>query len=374
MVENRGKGMDTMGSKSRRLFAVMVVAAAATGGGISISSSTTSASGPKTYTATGPPAALGSLSQSASITFANTSRNKINFNSINIAIPSGVTVAAPTLNPLTPGATAQVNATTSTIELRNLNTAPTAAVTVSFIATLPSFCQSYVFASDVRQSNDFNGSLNTFALEGTFAKFTAPCNQATVTCTATDGKPCATGTITDGSGTASVTVNDADGISATLTASIAAGTYTCARSGYTPTSSALTFNIAITNGVGLTSVTKTVTITKPVGTGSSDASTYQACYQAPYDFPALVPSELTQDFARSNFSLNTDVDLTDPSHPLYTGLLLPCGAGYWIDGTPPTTVHSPAIDRAPCLVGVVVSPTTVTTTIQVPAGDPGLRV
>lgn len=360
-----------MSGKWRRLLTVTTVVAAATGGGMLISAST-AAAGPKSYTAVGSPAALTFGPQTASITFANTSRNKINFNAINIAVPSGIDVSGPTLSPLSGGATAVVNG--STIELRNLNTPQSSSVTVSFSATpATGFCQSYTFASDVRQSNDFNGQLNTFALEGTYAKFSAPCNAADVTCTAGDRAACSTGTITyTGGNTGSVTVNDNDSISATLHADLTTSSYTCARAGYTPTSAALHFAITITNGVGLTSVTKTVTATQPVP--AVPPATYQACYQAPYPFPALVPSELAQDFAASNFSNNTDVNNTDPAHPLYTGLLLPCGAGYWIDGTPPTTVHNPAIDRAPCLVSVNVNGGFVTTTIQVPAGDPGLRV
>jgi len=313
---------------------------------------TDAAGGPKTYTSVATTPHLTSGAHTAGITLTNTSRNKISFNAINITIPAGLSVSAPvTLEPAV--GTATING--STLELRNLTTAQGAALTVRFQATATpqSPCATYTFVSDVRQSNDFNGTNNKFALDGAEATMTGPCNSSSVTCVAGDSAACATGVIESANGnTASVTVNDNDGISANLTASVAAGALTCAE--YEPTSDQLQFGISVTSGT-LTGVTKTVTFKQPYDGVKQDWQ-YQACFQAPYDFPALLPSELDHDFATHDFTGNT----TAGPAGIFTGLLLPCSAGYGI----------------PCLDGVPVidlGSDTVSITVKVPALDPGLR-
>lgn len=334
------------GNFKRRLAAISAVVLASTGGLLMVTR-TEAAAGPKAYTATAGTPTLIVGTQSASITLANVSRNKISFNAINVAVPSGLTATAPTVNQA--GATAAMSG--STIELRNLNTPVNASVTVTFtvVTTLSAVCTPYTFVSDVRQSNDFNGQNNTFALEGAYASMTGPCSSANVTCVAGDTKPCTTGTIQSTNGnTASVLVNDGDGISATLTASLVTGAITCAE--YAPTSDQLNFNVAISAG-SLTNVTKTVTFSQ-ADPGTKQAWEYQACFQAPYAFPALLPSQLPLDFATGNFSGNTV-----QAAGTYTGLLLPCSAGYGV----------------PCLVGAVISGGRVSITVTVPAADPGMR-
>lgn len=349
------------GNFKRRLAAISAVVLASTGGLLMVTR-TEAASGPKAYTAIAGTPTLIVGSQTASITLANVSRNKISFNAINVAVPAGLTASSPSV-----GLAGLASMNGSTIQLRNLNTPAGGSVTVTFTvnATLSTACTPYTFVSDVRQSNDFNGQNNTFALEGAYASMTGPCSSANVTCVAGDTRPCTTGTIqSTGGNTASVLVNDGDGISATLTASLVAGAITCLE--YASTSDQLNFDVAITAGT-LTNVTKTVTFTQGAVVGKL-AWQYQACFQAPYAFPALLPTQLPQDFATGNFSGNTVFNggttaaLTDDT---YTGLLLPCSAGYGV----------------PCLVGAVIdnkntAATTddrVSITVTVPAADPGMR-
>ena len=347
----------TMNGNYKRRLAVTSVLAMAVSGAVWIAA-TDASGGPKTYTSVATTPHLTSGTHTASIKMSNTSRNKISFNAINLTIPTGLGVAAPSLSPAV--GTATVNG--STLELRDLNTPQGASLTVSFQATasVQSPCATYTFVSDVRQSNDFNGQNNKFALDGLDATMSGPCNSSTVTCTAGDSTPCATGVIESAGGnTASVTVDDHDGISASLTASIAPGALTCAE--YTPTSDQLQFGINVTSG-DLTGVTKTATFTQHYD-GSRQDWQYQACFQAPYDFPALLPSQLAHDFATHDFSGNTTYAAGPPA--TYTGLLLPCSAGYGI----------------PCMDGVAVinaggpgpADDTVSITIKVPAADPGAR-
>jgi len=346
-----------MNGNYRRRLAVTSVLAVAISASVWIGS-TDAAGGPKTYTSVATTPHLATGTHTAGITLTNTSRNKISFNAINITIPAGLPISAPTLSP--PVGTATVNG--STLELRNLTTPQGAALTVSFQATasVQSPCASYVFASDVRQSNDFNGTNNKFVLDGPEATMTGPCSSSSVTCIAADSTACATGIIESvGGNTASVVVNDNDGISAVLTASVAAGALTCAE--YVPTSDQLQFGISVTAG-DLAGVTKTATFTQHYDGVKQDWE-YQACFQAPYDFPALLPSQLAHDFATHDFSGNTTYAAGPPA--TYTGLLLPCSAGYGI----------------PCMEGVPVidfgvagtADDTVSITINVPAADPAVR-
>jgi len=346
-----------MTGKLTRYRAAAAVFALSIVGGLLVTTATDATTGgPKTYTAVATTPALHSGSQTAGITLTNTSRNKISFNSINLSVPAGLTVSGPfTLQP----AIGTVTLSGSTIQLRNLNTPQGSALTLSFnvTAAVQAVCTSYVFTSDVRQSNDFNGTLNKFVLVGSDATMSGPCSSSNVTCTAGDSQPCATGVIESTNGnTASVTVQDGDAISANLSASVAPGALTCAE--YAPTSDQLEFDIAVTAG-NLTGVTKIVTF-KQHYDGTKQDWEYQACFQAPYDFPALLPSQLAHDFATGDFSGNT----TEAPAGTFTGLLLPCSAGYGV----------------PCLVSTVIdlggtgtSDDSVAITVEVPALDPGMR-
>jgi len=325
------------------------------GGGLLLTGRT-EAAGPKTYTVASSPAALTSVTTPASITLTNNSRNNISFAALNLAVPSGVVVTGP-ITSTASGSTATLVG--QTIQVRGLNVpskGPSTSVTVSFSARTTSLCSSLVFTSDVRQSNDFNGTNNKFVLEGRDATFSTPCNSATVTCTAGDTKACSTGTITSGgSNTASVTVNEGDTISAVLTAELVAGALSCPE--YNPTSDQLNFDIDVSAG-SVAGVTKTVTFTQavPVVSGSPDprdASEYQVCFQAPYDFPALLPSELESDVNTGDFGGNT----TAAGGGEFKGLLLHCGLNQGV----------------PCVEDRTITGGVVSITVEVPALDPGMR-
>jgi hypothetical protein len=308
------------------------------------------AGGPKTYTAAATTPVLQPGSQAAGITLTNTSRNKIAFNGVNLTIPPGLAVAGPlSLDP--PVGTVAIDG--STLQLRSLNTAAGSSVTVHFTVTpeIQPICAPRAFVSDVRQSNDFNGTLNMFTLEGADAAMTGPCSSASVSCTAGDSAQCATGTIVSPNGnTAHVLVNDGDSITGTLTASVAPGALECDE--YDATSDKLDFGISVTQG-DTSGVTKTVTFTQPQTDLTKEAWEYQACFQAPYDFPALKPSELAMDFANGDFDGNT----VEGPAGTFTGLLLPCSAGYGV----------------PCLASRSIDDGIVTVVIDAPALDPIVR-
>jgi hypothetical protein len=319
-------------------------------GGFVVSSQSAAAGGPKTYTAAATTPTLQPGAQPAGITLTNTSRNKIAFNGVNLAVPAGLTISGPlTLEPAV--GTATLNG--STIELRSLNTAAGDTVTVGFTVTpqpQPT-CAPRTFTADVRQSNDFNGTLNVFTLDGPPASMSGPCSSATITCTAADSAQCATGTIVSAGGnTASVVVNDGDSISGTLSASVATGALQCAE--YNATSDQLDFGINVTAG-STAGVTKTVTFTQPQTDLTKQDWEYQACFQAPYDFPALRPSELAHDFATNDYAGNT----VEAPAGTFTGLLLPCSAQQGV----------------PCLVSRSITAGVVSITVDVPALDPGLK-
>ncbi|MDP1795458.1 MAG: hypothetical protein Q8K63_15065, partial [Acidimicrobiales bacterium] len=226
------------GNFKRRLAAICTVALASTSG-VLLAARSDAAADLKTYTATADTPTLSAGSQSVSITFKNTSRNKISFKAINVAVPSGLVASGPLAVNQT-GATATLSG--STIQLRELTTAQNKSVTLTFTltASISATCTPYAFTSDVRQSNDFNGTNNEFTLVGAYASMTGPCSSSSVICEAADNEPCTTGTIVSTNGnTASVLLNDNDGISATLTASLVNAAITCAE--YAPTSDQLNF-------------------------------------------------------------------------------------------------------------------------------------
>ena len=312
---------------------------------------------PKSYTAAATPAtlALGS-GQQTTVTLTNTTKNDIAFNAINLTVPTGLAVTNPTLSTYTGAGTVTLNPSTNNLELRDLNvgtTAPnnTVSVTVTITTSIQPTCQSYVWTSDVRQSNNFNGTLNKFYLSGPEPSVKAPCSSSSTTCTAGDQLTCSTGTIYSGSGsTASVTVQDSDTISGTLTAALTADAYQCDE--YTSSSDQLAFGISVTNGASTNGLTKTVTFSSPV-VDSRPAWQYQACFKAPYDFPAQLPSQLAQDFNTGDFTGNTQLDGTDRK-----GLLLPCSAGYGV----------------PCIQSRTIASGKINITLSTSVNDPRLRV
>jgi hypothetical protein len=363
------------GNIKRRLAAVAAVALGVSGG-LLIATQGSAAGGPKAYTAAvtpGTPTKLKQTAQTVSITLSNTSRNSIAFNAVNLAVPTGVTVIGPSLVGSSVGSAEFLN---GVIQLRGLNTPKDSSVTVTFSASAvaQTTCTGYVFVSDVRQSNDFNGQNNQFVRSGADATFTGPCSSSTVHCVADNGGSplCSTGVVQSNNGnTAEVILNDGDSVTADLTASVANGALNCSFAGYTPTSDQLSFGITnVTAGV-ITSLTKTVSFSqlRPISDARLDWQ-YQVCFEAPYDFPALRldGDQLTHDFALGNFSGNTMPGSAPGSHK---GLLLPCSAGYI---TNPFNGGQPS----PCLLSVTITPVDasnnlVSIVVTAPAADPGMR-
>jgi hypothetical protein len=140
-------------------------------------------------------------------------------------------------------------------------------------------------------------------------------------------------------------------VTGTLTASLTNGTLTCPE--YTVSSDELSFNINVTAG-SVVGMTKSVTFSYPVPAGDTRvASEYQVCFRAPYNFPALLPSQLVQDVNNADFSGNTV-----PDGAQFKGLLLHCGLGQGV----------------PCVQSRAIAGGLVTVTVAVPALDPGMKL
>jgi hypothetical protein len=332
-----------------RLIGAVLLAVTA---GLFATTSSQAAGGPKTYTSATTTPSLEFGGQTIDVTLTNTSRNNT-FNGARITVPAALNADATSVTKSSPSGT--VEFVNGAIQGLSLSVGPNTSVTFTIHVTVPqTACASYTFPSDVRQNNDFNGTLNVFNLQGEAVTMSAPCSAATVECKKGDGKPCATGTIASPNGnTASVVVNDGDGITATLTASLSAGALTCAE--YSATSDQLIFDIDVTEG-SVVGVTKTVAFTQPTDPAKSEAWEYQVCFQAPYDFPALLPSQAVEDLNNDDYTGNTQVGGTAPNHT-YTGLLLPCSAGKGV----------------PCVASRLIGGADVTITVDVPALDPGMR-
>jgi hypothetical protein len=211
----------------------------------------------------------------------------------------------------------------------------------------------------------------------------------TFECEAEDYAPCATDPI-EGSGgeKAVIEVNDFDGLDATLTAEFVAASYDCEAVGYAPTalSAQLSFDIRSEND--LTGLTKTVTYKLPLeetapGVYRTDATTYQVCFQAPYDFPAINNNEdPLEDLSSGIFLGNTIYDGST-----YTGLLLMCSYGTALgiktgvrpvlDDPDTTDVDESVegVEQDPCIVSRIVDNVNKTITIKVTlkAADPAMR-
>ncbi|MGD9792660.1 MAG: hypothetical protein AB7V43_04190 [Acidimicrobiia bacterium] len=335
---------------TKRVVAIAVAATAA-GAGL-FATAQAGVTTVKTYTAsTSTPSLTFASTQSATITLTNTSSNGIVFKAAKLTIPAGLSVTSASISP-TAG---EVEIEGGKLEIEDVNignVAPNNKVTVTIqLSATPAACGNFLWRSDVRQSNDFNGRNNKLTLVGSDVTMKTPCNSATITCTAGDSQNCATGTIVSpAGGTASVVVNDSDGVSGTLTASLTTDAYQCAE--YTATSDQLAFNITVTNAASLTGLTKTVSFSAPLG-AFANAWEYQVCFKAPYAFKAFLPSQLLQDFNTGNFDNNTQVH-TDGQNK---GLLLPCSAGH----------------GAPCVLDRTIASGRINITVSAPAADPAVR-
>ena len=172
-------------------------------------------------------------------------------------------------------------------------------------------------------------------------------------------------------GVANLEVADADTATATLSAQFTAPTFNCTGRGYTAASDQFVFDIQDFSAPDPGSLIKTVTFSSPIGSGSSRAADYEACFAAPYLFPALDlrPGQLQKDRRVGNFSNNTDpVADIGSGVPGFAGILPLCAA---------QITANPAAGElhAPCVAARSVDTTagTVTIVVQVPAADPGMR-
>lgn len=337
------------------------------GGGLLATQS--SASPPKNYTVSGSPASVAATPTAASITITNTTNNPISFAAANLDFPAGLTVSSTGLS-ISQGTVALTEGGTR-LELRNMNVVRRASVTVSFqVSAQPSIdCTDYVVTSDVRQSNNFLGSDNRFALSGPEVSFGGPCG-VVIECV-DNTELCTTGQVlSPGGNVAEVTVLDSESLAATIRAVFLDNVLSCAGRGYTPLSDQLFFDL--TEGGGntfpLAGAVKEVTFTRDAtpGWGLYD---YHACFQAPYDFPALDlnPGQFEQDFYEDGFWDNTD-PAEDGDRK---GILLPCTitegvAQYQVD-------TSLGLADAPCVSGRELAGGKFTMKILVPAVDPGFR-
>lgn len=261
----------------------------------------------------------------------NLTTSNTSFSAVRLSVPSVFEMGATTVSRgiLSPG-------TGHRIEILNANVGPgTSLVVTQFVrADCSAPTGAPLWTTDVRQSNDYNGSLNKFVLNGSDASvaISSPCHGALVTCTAGDNEPCQTGDFTSPSGNvASIVVNDTDTVGGDLSAQFSATPVQCDE--YATTSDRLRFSMTVTNGVNVSALTKTVKVTQVVQPSKGLLlSKYLACFQAPYDFEAQLPSELAEDFNDWDFTGNTQlVEIpasgSTPASTEYKGLLLPCETG-----------------------------------------------
>jgi hypothetical protein len=193
----------------------------------------------------------------------------------------------------------------------------------------------------------------------------------TVTCKP-DKLECKTGKLKGPKGgVANLEVADADTATATLSALFTAPTYNCTGRGYTATSDQFVFDIKDFSAPAPDSLVKTVTFSSPIGSGSKKAADYEACFAAPYKFPALDlrPGQFPKDRKTGNFSDNTDpVADIGSGVPGFAGILPLCAAQITAN-TAAGELHAPCV--ATRSVDTIAG--TVTIVIQVPAADPGMR-
>lgn len=433
----------------------------------------TAASGPKTYDPDATPIVYVGTTTTISVTIVNTSRNDIAFNGARVWVPSLLRdrVNGPIRSS---SGSPTYDAATGRIQVSDANVGRRASLVVTVPVRLPCGATGTgTWTTDIRQSNDFNGTDNKFAMQGpdptttiagacrlefavqpqdaapgdritgsdydpsgpdvavavkdgrpsgsttvswltglsvslastpaatftgtsattvagvasfpglttlvdgtyrlvasatgttpaTSAEFVVLRTRANVDCVSGDGSNCSTGIIRSVSGqTAAVEVQDQDGLEATLSASFGPSTIDCPY--YDEVSDQLSFDVTVLNGFDLRGVTKTVTLT--IADTRSALWEYQVCFQAPYEFPAIV-------LDGGNDSENLDLLLAAISlgefaaEPVgggeFRGLLLPCGL---------VAPVSPE-QNLPCIQSRTDLGATVEIVLRTPAEDPGAR-
>ena len=108
----------------------------------------------------------------------NESGSNTTLGSLNVDMPSGVTLQLPVG---APGDPITGTSTSTQLQLRNLNLAPGASYLATFTISAPSVCETVQWNVAAKQSNDFNGSGNDFQLKqssGLTSLITAGCKLA----------------------------------------------------------------------------------------------------------------------------------------------------------------------------------------------------
>ena len=318
--------------------------------GVTLIQTSSAAPQRKNYTSTATPTSISrGVYRPIAVTLTNLQNSNASFNGIRLTVPSVFEMGSTSVSRGTFTVSGQI------IEVINADVAPGTSVTITQVvrAACNAPASSPSWTTDVRQANDFNGALNKFLVNGTEASVSIsnPCNGSIVTCTAGDTQLCQTGNFDSPAGNvANIIVNDSDTVSGTLSGQFTGVTVQCDE--YTSTSERLQFNMVVTNGASTTGLTKTLRITQATQAGKLTLADYYACFQAPYDFPAQLPSQLAADFNSWNFSGNTQ-----PVGSEFKGLLLPCEA----------------LQQAPCVQSkAFTAGSTITMELRVPLGDPAV--
>ena len=300
------------------------------------------------------------VSTEIKISLTNLGTSTATFNAVRLTIPAifqrgGVRVDR---------AGAALTTTADGVEILNANVAPgeTLIIAQSVSVACGAAVSAPLWATDIRQANNFNGAKNDFFPSGPDAavaitNLAGPCG-VSVTCTAGDNLECATGELSSPLGNvANVRVNDTDTVSGELKAQFTGPTLQCDE--YTATSERLKFDMTVTNGVNTGSLTKRVTISQATDPLKNTLEKYYACFQSPDDFLAQLPSELVADFNSFTFTGNTkSVTNVDTGGIEHKGLLLPCAAG----------MGAPCVDKK--YFDSATNPTKITIELLVPVGDP----
>lgn len=311
----------------------------------------------KNYSSAAAPTSIGrGVFTTISISLKNFATSNTAFNAVRLDVPSVFEMGATTVSSGT------FTVTGRRVQILNANIIPGATLVITQVVRAACDAPEIapLWTTDVRQSNDFNGTLNKFLLNGTDASVTinSPCHGALVTCVAGDDELCQTGDFVSPAGNvANIVVNENDTVSGTLRGEFTGTTVQCDE--YTSTSERLKFSMTVTEG-DVSGLTKTVKVTQPTQTLKPTLADYFACFQAPYDFKAQLPSQLVSDFNNWDFTANTQTvaiaaTATTPAATEYKGLLLPCQAGQ----------GAPCVDKKYFSAGG-----TITMEIVVPIGDP----
>ena len=284
------------------------------------------------------------------ITITNLPNSKSSFKVAKLTVPSTFTISSATAS----SGTVSVVGNLITVSGVRIAASGTLVVTPTVKAACDAPAVTPPWSSDVRASNSSEDEYR-FKLSGSEVTIglANPCFGAEVQC-AVDGALCTTGEFPSPSGnTANVTVNDSSNeIAGTLLAEYTGATVQCDE--YAASSDRLKFSMTVTNAVNTAQMTKTVKITQALQANKPLVTDYYACFQAPYDFPAQLPSQLAVDFNTGNFTGNTQ-PVAGPAGAEYKGLLLPCSAGY----------GAPCVDQRYLNLNGTVS-----LELKVPVGDP----